>query len=102
VPDHPANRSWVNDGQNGLLLHTLSAAAVADALARADDDLGLRQTAWERNSEIVRQRADLYRNSEIFVEQFRKLARDYRNSSRPGSFTNSLLQPACHRPEVKP
>jgi glycosyltransferase involved in cell wall biosynthesis len=102
VPDHPANRSWVNDGQNGLLLHTLSAAAVADALARAADDLGLRQRAWERNSEIVRQRADLYRNSEIFVEQFRKLARDYRNSSRPGSFTNSLLQPTCHRPEVKP
>jgi len=74
VPDHPANRFWIRPGENGLLLEDLSPAAVAQAIDKAISDLPLRRRAWQRNPEIVRNRADSYRNSEIFIEHFRQLA----------------------------
>jgi glycosyltransferase involved in cell wall biosynthesis len=79
VPDHPANRFWIKPGENGLLLDDLSPVAVAQAIGSAISNLSLRERAWQQNSDIVRNRADLYRNSEIFVERFWQLANGYRS-----------------------
>jgi glycosyltransferase involved in cell wall biosynthesis len=74
VPDHPANRLWIEPGVNGVLLDNLSPAAVAEALRRAVEDFSLRLRAWQQNPAIVHDRADLHRNSSLFVERFRRLA----------------------------
>ena len=81
VSDHLANRFWITPGINGLPLNNISPIAVASAISKAFCDLPLRQTAWEYNSKLVRERADLYHNSEIYTERFRKLVRDYHNGS---------------------
>ena len=79
VPDNAANRFWITSGENGLLLGDLSPASVAKAVREAILNLPLRQRAWQRNLQIVRDRADLYRNSAMFMEHFRRLATDYHN-----------------------
>jgi glycosyltransferase involved in cell wall biosynthesis len=76
VPDNPANRFWINTGENGILLNQLLPVAVADAVAKAISNIPMRQGAWERNLELIRSDADLYKNSKVFVEQFRRLARN--------------------------
>jgi glycosyltransferase involved in cell wall biosynthesis len=78
VPDNPANRYWINPGENGLLLEELSPVAVAEAIRNAVYDTNLRQRARKYNAEIVRARGDLYRNSEIFMEHLVRLKRDYK------------------------
>jgi hypothetical protein len=80
VPNHPANRFWIKPGENGLLLDDISPARVAEALTRAVSDLSLRRQGWVHNSEIVGKHADQYRNSKIFVQRFRELVKDHRNS----------------------
>ncbi len=79
VPNHPANRHWIEHRKNGWLLDDLSPSAVAQAIRKSISDLSLRQRAWQQNLEIVCDRADLYRNSETFGEHFRRLASNYRN-----------------------
>jgi glycosyltransferase involved in cell wall biosynthesis len=73
VPDEPSSRYWIANGVNGLLLERPSPEAVAEAVQRAMSDLSLRERAWRMNPEIVASRADLYRNSKIFVEKFKEL-----------------------------
>ena len=74
VLDDASSRHWIDDGINGLLLKLTSPEAVAEAVQRAMADLALRERAWRMNPEIVALRADLYRNSKIFVERFKELA----------------------------
>jgi glycosyltransferase involved in cell wall biosynthesis len=74
VPDHPANRLWIEADHNGTLLDDLRPETVARALHDAVDDVARRVNAWEQNPQIVSTRADLYHNSRIFVERFRQLA----------------------------
>jgi glycosyltransferase involved in cell wall biosynthesis len=81
VANHEANRYWIEQGKNGVLLDELTPAAIARDIRKAFSDVALRQRAWDQNSNRVGQSADLYRNSEIFVEHFRKLTRDYRGST---------------------
>jgi len=77
VTDHPANQHWIKPGENGLLLDDLSPVAVAQAIWKAVSDPSLGQRAWQENMEIVRDRADLYRNSRTYVDRFRQLVNDY-------------------------
>jgi L-malate glycosyltransferase len=79
VPNHPANRHWIKHGENGWLLDDLSPVTIARAIREAISDTPLRQRAWQQNLAIVRNRADLYSNSEAFVEHFRRLASNYRS-----------------------
>lgn len=78
VPDGPSSRNWIENGVNGLLLDRSSPHAVAEAIQLAMRDLALRERAWRMNPKIVESRADLYRNSRIFVEKFKELARNGR------------------------
>jgi len=57
VTDIPANREWIEDGQTGMLVDTRDPGELA---ARVNEALGspeLRQSAAERNWELVRQGA---------------------------------------------
>jgi glycosyltransferase involved in cell wall biosynthesis len=74
VPDHPANRLWIEPGQNGVLLADLQPTTVAQAIRDTAADLALRRAAWDHNAQIVRAQADLEQNSRQFVERFRQLA----------------------------
>jgi glycosyltransferase involved in cell wall biosynthesis len=74
VPDHPANRFWITPGENGILLTDLSPPSIAEAIVSASQNRSLRRRAWEQNFETVQNRADLYRNSEVFLRIFAALA----------------------------
>jgi glycosyltransferase involved in cell wall biosynthesis len=76
VPDHPANRLWVQHEGNGSLLDRLSASSVAKAIEQAASDVSLRERAWRMNAEIVQEQADLDRNCEQYVLRFRQLLQD--------------------------
>jgi glycosyltransferase involved in cell wall biosynthesis len=82
VPDHAANRLWIRHGENGILLQDLSPTGITQGIRLAISDLPLRRRAWDANPEIVRERADLYRNSELYVKKFRELAQ--RKKRMPG------------------
>jgi glycosyltransferase involved in cell wall biosynthesis len=74
VPNNPANRFWIESGENGLLLDDLSPLTIANAIQTGISDLSLRERAWEQNVEIVRSRGDAHHNSQLFVDRFRQLA----------------------------
>jgi glycosyltransferase involved in cell wall biosynthesis len=76
VVDHPANRQWLVDGENGILLGSLTLESIADALGRASQAFDLRQAAWERNAAIVRERADMFENARRYVARFEQLRRE--------------------------
>lgn len=76
VPDHPANRLWVQHEGNGSLLDQLSAASVATAIERAGSDVSKRERAWRMNAEIIQEQADLERNCEQYLIRFRQLLPD--------------------------
>ncbi|CAA7599627.1 Glycosyltransferase subfamily 4-like, N-terminal domain protein [Acididesulfobacillus acetoxydans] len=57
LSDLPANREWVSDGINGLIVPAKDAAALAGALIRGLRDQGLRERAFERNRKKIRERA---------------------------------------------
>ncbi len=59
VSDIPANREWIADGENGIVVPSLDADAVASALCRALDDADLRRRAFLVNREIIATRAVL-------------------------------------------
>lgn len=76
VPDNAANRQWIQPGENGTLLDDLSPEAIARGIRQAGTDLTLRERAWQQNPQMVSERADLYRNSQSYVERFQQLVND--------------------------
>jgi glycosyltransferase involved in cell wall biosynthesis len=73
VPNHAANRDWIHNGENGILLDSLSPDAIAQQIHRAIIDLPLRRRARDYNLEIVKKRADLSLNSKKFLQAFHNL-----------------------------
>ncbi|KLU59334.1 GDP-mannose-dependent alpha-(1-2)-phosphatidylinositol mannosyltransferase [Peptococcaceae bacterium CEB3] len=57
LSDLPANREWVSDGFNGLIVPAKDAAALAGAMIRSLRDAGLRGRALERNRKKILERA---------------------------------------------
>lgn len=74
VPDHEANRLWIKDGENGVLLKDLSPEGIARAIGRALSNQELRESAWKHNAQLIRERGDLAVNSRLYMEEFRRLA----------------------------
>jgi glycosyltransferase involved in cell wall biosynthesis len=73
VTDNAANRWWIEDGVNGLLVPLEDPAALAAALHRAASDTELRASAARHNREVVCQRADLKANIAQLVGQYAKV-----------------------------
>ncbi len=57
VTDIEANRSWVRDGENGLLFPPRDVGRLSEALDRALNDDVLRARAFDENPRIVEERA---------------------------------------------
>lgn len=74
VRDNDANRHWLTDGRNGLLVPTDDPEAYAEAIVRAWRDSALRSRAAEENRRIVEERADIRENARRIDEAYRKLA----------------------------
>jgi glycosyltransferase involved in cell wall biosynthesis len=77
VFDNIPNRYWIEPGKNGLLAESVEPPGVAFMIAKAVNDLALRQQAWEINPTIVRERADLERNTAVYANRFRQLVKNY-------------------------
>lgn len=75
VPDNPANVDWITHGENGLVIQNTSPEQIASLIQATDH--GLRCRAWQQNPVIVSERADLSRNAELYMRQFRQLVRDH-------------------------
>ncbi|MCK5328564.1 MAG: glycosyltransferase family 4 protein, partial [Candidatus Latescibacteria bacterium] len=67
VTDIPANRSWIQDGENGFLVPTDDPKFLADRISSAINSKALMEGARKKNSEQVKQRAaweEIMRNIE--------------------------------------
>lgn len=73
VSDHPANGEWITHGENGLLVKG-GASEFASAIRYVASHPSLLGAAATRNAALLRDRADLSRNSAKFVESFSRLA----------------------------
>lgn len=58
VSDIPANREWVRDGENGLLVQPRDPGALARAVREAWGNADLRERARRMNATIIRERAE--------------------------------------------
>ena len=60
VTDIPSNRSWITDGENGLLFPPADVGALAEALTRAAEDEDLQNRARIRGPATVAERGGLW------------------------------------------
>jgi len=84
--DNLANREWIENGVNGLLVSAGSPIeALAAACDRACTDAALRAAALETNRGMVVGRADLRANGPVFVRRFQELREGYGARRADGS-----------------
>jgi glycosyltransferase involved in cell wall biosynthesis len=75
VSDIPANREWIEDRLNGLLVAPGDTAAIAHAIIEAWEHPELRRSAAKTNAGLIETRADWYQNMSVVSDLFRRLAR---------------------------
>jgi glycosyltransferase involved in cell wall biosynthesis len=68
VSDIPSNREVVEHGRNGLLVDGDNPDDIAAALLMAASNRDLREHANRLNSALVRERFDIRRNTQVFLE----------------------------------
>ncbi len=73
VTNIPANREWIQDGENGFLVPTHDEVALADKLYRAIEDEALREKAREINVRLVGEKASWERISQILREIYERV-----------------------------
>lgn len=74
VTDIPANREWITDGENGLLVQPGDHAALAGAIRRMLEDRAFATAVRELNLKLVREKGLWDRNMEIIERAFTRLA----------------------------
>jgi glycosyltransferase involved in cell wall biosynthesis len=72
VSDIPANREWIQNGENGLLVPVNRPDILAEAIKTAWNDRALRENSQRINAEIIAQRANWQKNMESVNELFKK------------------------------
>jgi glycosyltransferase involved in cell wall biosynthesis len=80
VSDIPANREWIDAGENGLLFPCGDDAALAAALRRAAGDPVWRERAAVRNRAVIAARADWQANMRSVEDLFERLAAERRST----------------------
>jgi glycosyltransferase involved in cell wall biosynthesis len=73
VRDNEANRLWVDNGRNGLLISSGNPHDYAGAIRRVLADRGLRSRAAAENRRIVEERGDLSKNMRTFEAAYEEL-----------------------------
>ncbi|MCK5327111.1 MAG: glycosyltransferase, partial [Candidatus Latescibacteria bacterium] len=72
VTDIPANRAWIQDGENGFLVPTDDPKILAERISFAVDNRVLMENAEKKNSEQVKKRA-------VWADNMRKVEEEYRS-----------------------
>jgi hypothetical protein len=80
----PANLPWVQDGTTGLLFDCGQSSRLAEALARAMDDVALRRQVMGTNRRRIEQEADMKRNMETLALAFERVVLETRGRSESG------------------
>jgi glycosyltransferase involved in cell wall biosynthesis len=80
VSDLPANREWVEDGVNGLIVGIRDAADLSQALIRALQESVLRRNAIELNRQKIQAKAIWEDNMAEMEELYRDLQKGFRPS----------------------
>lgn len=68
VTDLAANREWITDGENGLIIPSANSSALAEAVLKVIGSAQIRHAAREKNSVIIRERG-LWRDNMQRVER---------------------------------
>jgi glycosyltransferase involved in cell wall biosynthesis len=76
VSDLPANREWVEDSVNGLIVAIRDTSDLSRALIKSLQDLSLRQNAIELNRQKIRAKAIWENNMAEMEELYRELQKD--------------------------
>ena len=85
VTDLAANREWIADGENGLIVPTANSSALAEAVFKAIGGSQLGQAAREKNSRIIRERGLWSNNMQRVEKAFEGLlVQPLRNLTRTG------------------
>jgi glycosyltransferase involved in cell wall biosynthesis len=72
VTDIPANRAWVQDGENGFLVPTDDQKVLADRINSAIKNKALMERAKKENIEQIKERA-------VWEEIIRNIERKYKS-----------------------
>lgn len=73
VSDIPANREWINHGENGMLVPVQQPMKLATTISAAWRDQELRENAARFNLQLIREKAEWRKNMEPVHELFRSL-----------------------------
>jgi glycosyltransferase involved in cell wall biosynthesis len=84
VSDIEANRTWIVDGDNGLLVEPGDTRAVAQAIRRAGSDEALRHRCRTDNPRLIALRGCASLNGRLMLDQMAKLAGESHASTRIG------------------
>lgn len=76
VTDIPANREWITEGENGLLVPPGDPLALAGAVRRIFEDRVFASRARELNRKLVREKGLWKKNMEIIERAFTRLVED--------------------------
>ncbi len=74
VCDNEANRNWIKDSVNGVLLKNVNPDYIANRIKHGISMIDNIHHISKYNNDIVRKKAHLYENSKLFVNQFRSLS----------------------------
>jgi glycosyltransferase involved in cell wall biosynthesis len=74
VSDIPANREWIEDGVNGLLVPVQQPMKLATTIIGAWKDEAFRERAIRANLELIRKKAEWHANMSPVRELFERLA----------------------------
>jgi len=80
--DIPANRAWIESGDNGLLYPCRDAGRLAGAVLEALRKPEWRRSVMEKNWEIVRTRASWSRSMEEITSHYRRLIEESRQGGK--------------------
>jgi glycosyltransferase involved in cell wall biosynthesis len=78
VADIPANREWIEHGVNGYLFKPGSSAELAGCINEAWKNLDLRNTAADKNRQIVQQKANYLLNLRAIEQAYISLERNFK------------------------
>lgn len=73
VSDLPANREWIEDEVNGLILNDFNSKKLSELMIRTIEDKSLVKKAQDTNREIIKERAIWEDNMQIVLDAYRNL-----------------------------
>jgi glycosyltransferase involved in cell wall biosynthesis len=74
VSDIPANREWIEDGENGFLVPLNNSASLSERIIEAIEKVELREKVRGYNFELVKSKAEFGKDLSLLEEYYRKLS----------------------------